>query len=148
MELTRWARREKSAMSGPDWSRVSSSLVLLLAPFAPYLAEELWSRLGGEYSVHHQPWPAYDPSALISDRVTMAIQIDGKTRDRIEVLAGTERDDVMEQALKRAGVRRHLGQGQPANVVFVQDRLINFVTTRSSGRRRPDQGRRSEMSGG
>ena len=147
MELVRWARREKSAMSSPEWSRVSSCLVLLLAPFAPYLTEEMWSRLGGEYSVHQQSWPAHDPSALISDRVTVAIQIDGKTRDRIEVLAGTERDDVIEQALKRAGVRRHLGQGRPTNVVFVQDRLINFVT-RSSGRRRPDQGRSSEMSGG
>jgi leucyl-tRNA synthetase len=128
MELVRWARREKSAMSSPEWSRVSSSLVLLLAPFAPYLAEELWSRLGGEYSVHQQSWPAHDPGALIFDRVTMAIQIDGKTRDRIEVPAGTERDDVIEQALKREGVRRHLGQGQPTKVVFVQDRLINLVT--------------------
>jgi len=128
MELVRWAGREKSAMSSPEWSRVSSCLVLLLAPFAPYLAEEVWSRLGGEYSVHRQSWPTHDPGALISDRVTMAIQIDGKTRDRIEVPAGTGRDDVIAQALKREGVRRHLSQGQPTRVVFVQDRLINLVT--------------------
>jgi leucyl-tRNA synthetase len=128
MELVRWTRREKSAMSSPEWSRASSSLVLLLAPFAPYLAEELWSILGGEYSVHQQSWPAHDPGALILDRVTMAIQIDGKTRDRIEVPVGSERGDVIEQALKREGVRRHLGQGQPTRVVFVQDRLINLVT--------------------
>ena len=128
MELARWAGREKSAMSSPEWSRVSSCLVLLLAPFAPYLAEELWSRLGGEYSVHQQSWPAHDPGALVFDRVTMAIQVDGKTRDRIDMPAGTERDDVIEQALKREVVRRHLGQGQPHRVVFVQDRLINLVT--------------------
>jgi leucyl-tRNA synthetase len=128
MELVRWTRREKSAMSSPEWSRASSSLVLLLAPFAPYLAEELWSILGGEYSVHQQSWPAHDPGALILDRVTMAIQIDGKTRDRIEVPVGSERDDVIDQALEREGVRRHLGQGQPTRVVFVQDRLINLVT--------------------
>jgi leucyl-tRNA synthetase len=128
MELVRWTRREKSAMSSPEWSRASSSLVLLLAPFAPYLAEELWSILGGEYSVHQQSWPAHDPGALILDRVTMAIQIDGKTRDRIEVPVGSERGDVIEQALKREGVRRHLGRGQPTRVVFVQDRLINLVT--------------------
>ena len=115
-------------MSSPEWSRVSSCLVLLLAPFAPYLAEELWSRLGGEYSVHQQSWPAHDPGALVFDRVTMAIQVDGKTRDRIDMPAGTERDDVIEQALKREVVRRHLGQGQPHRVVFVQDRLINLVT--------------------
>jgi leucyl-tRNA synthetase len=128
MELVRWAHREKAAMSRPEWSRVSSSLVLLLAPFAPYLAEELWSMLGGEYSVHQQSWPAHDPGALIFDRVTMAIQIDGKTRDRIEVPAGTASDDVLEQVLERARVRRHLGQGRPTRVVFVQDRLINLVT--------------------
>ncbi len=128
MELVRWARREKSAMSSSEWSRVSSSLVLLLAPLAPYLAEELWSRLGGEYSVHQQSWPTHDPGALLFDRVTVAIQIDGKTRDRFEVPAGTQRDDVLEQALRRERVRRYLGQGQAANVVFVQDRLINLVT--------------------
>jgi leucyl-tRNA synthetase len=128
MELVRWARREKSAMSSPEWSRVSSSLVLLIAPLAPYLAEELWSRLGGEYSVHQQSWPAHDPGALIFDRVTIAIQIDGKTRDRIEVPAGTGRDDVIEQALERERVRRHLGPEQPTKAVFVQDRLINLVT--------------------
>jgi leucyl-tRNA synthetase len=128
MELVRWARRGKSAMSSAEWSRVSRSLVLLLAPFAPYLAEELWSRLGGGYSVHEQSWPVPDPGALIPDRVTMAIQIDGKTRDRIEVPAGTASDDVLVQVLERARVRRHLGQGRPTRVVFVQDRLINLVT--------------------
>ena len=115
-------------MSSPEWSKVSSCLVLLLAPFAPYLAEELWSRLGGEFSIHQQPWPAHDPGALIPDRVTIAIQIDGKTRDRMEVPAGTERDDVIEQALEREGVRRRLGARQPTRVIFVEDRLINLVT--------------------
>jgi leucyl-tRNA synthetase len=128
MELVRWARREKPAMSPPEWSRVSRSLVLLLAPFAPYLAEELWSRLGGEFSVHQQPWPAHDPGALVSDRVTIPIQVDGKTRDRIEVPAGTGRDEVVERAMTRERVRRHVGERQLTNVVFVQDRLINLVT--------------------
>jgi leucyl-tRNA synthetase len=128
MELVRWARREKPAMSPPEWSRVARSLVLLLAPFAPYLAEELWSRLGGEFSVHQQPWPAHDPGALISDRVTIPIQVDGKTRDRIEVPAGTGRDEVIELALSRESVGRHVGQRRLTNVVFVQDRLINLVT--------------------
>jgi leucyl-tRNA synthetase len=56
-----------------------------VAPFAPHLAEELWSRMGGDYSVHEQGWPAHDPSAMRADRVTVAIQVDGKTRDRMEV---------------------------------------------------------------
>jgi len=94
----------------------------------PHLAEELWSRLGGGYSVHQQSWPVHDPNALISGSVTVAIQIDGKTRDRVEVQAGTDRDGVLERAMMREGIRRRLGQEQPYKVIFVQDRLINLVT--------------------
>jgi leucyl-tRNA synthetase len=107
---------------------VSNCMVLLLAPFAPHLAEELWSRLGGQYSVHQQPWPTYDRDALVAERVTVAIQIDGKTRDRMDVPAGTDRERVLAQALMREGTRRHLGQQEPSEVIFVQDRLINLVT--------------------
>jgi leucyl-tRNA synthetase len=128
MELVRWVRHERTAMSGGEWTRVSSSVVLLLAPFAPHLAEELWSRMGGDYSVHEQGWPAHDPSAMRADRVTVAIQVDGKTRDRMEVPAGTERDDAMERALASERVQRHLTRGSVADVIYVQDRLINLVT--------------------
>jgi leucyl-tRNA synthetase len=127
MELVRWARRERAGMSGEGWTRISRAIVLLLAPLAPHLAEELWSRLGGEYSVHRQPWPAHDPSALISDRVTLVIQVDGKTRDRIEVPAGTDRAEALQQALTRENVQRHLMGGKPTKVMFVPDRLINLV---------------------
>jgi leucyl-tRNA synthetase len=128
MELVRWVRDERGAMSDDEWERVSRSLVLLLAPLAPHLAEELWSRLGGDYSVHQQRWPAHDPGALAADHVTIAIQIDGKTRDRIEVPSGIGRDQALEHALVREKVRRHLDQKRPNKVVFVQDRLINLVT--------------------
>jgi leucyl-tRNA synthetase len=128
MELVRWVRHERDAMSSDEWARVSSSTMLLLAPFAPHLAEELWSRMSGDYSVHQQQWPAHDPTALTADRVTMAIQVDGKTRDRMEVPAGTDRDGALERALASESVQRHLTRGQPTEVVFVQDRLINLVT--------------------
>jgi leucyl-tRNA synthetase len=128
MGLVRWGRREKPAMSSTEWSRVSNCMVRLLAPFAPHLAEELWSRLGGQYSVHQQPWPTHDRDALVAERVTVAIQIDGKTRDRIDVPAGTDREGVLAQALMREGTRRHLRQHEPSEVIFVQDRLINLVT--------------------
>src|SRR6266542_3082644 len=90
MELVRWARRERAKMSGEEWTRVSGAMVLLLAPFAPHLSEELWSRIGGGYSVHRQPWPSHDPRALVAEQVTLVIQVDGKTRDRIQVPPGIE----------------------------------------------------------
>jgi leucyl-tRNA synthetase len=128
MELIRWVRHERAAMSSDEWARVSNSVVLLLAPFAPHLAEEMWSRMGGDYSVHEQGWPAHDPNAMRADRVTVAIQVDGKTRDRMEVPAGTGRDDALERALASERVQRHLTRGNVADVVYVQDRLINLVT--------------------
>jgi leucyl-tRNA synthetase len=128
MELVRWARKERGSMSQPEWERMSTSVVLLLAPFAPHLAEELWSALGGNDSVHRQPWPAHDASALVNEQVTLAIQIDGKTRDRMEVPAGSSQDVALAQALKRDSVRRHLDGLEPTKVIFVQDRLINLVT--------------------
>jgi hypothetical protein len=99
-----------------------------VAPFAPHLAEELWSRMGGDYSVHEQGWPAHDPSAMRADRVTVAIQVDGKTRDRMEVRL-EPRDDALERAaLASERIQRHLSQGSVADVIYVQDRLINLVT--------------------
>ena len=128
MELVRWARRERARMSREELARVSRSIALLLAPLAPHLAEELWSKLGGEYSVHLQSWPAFDPRALVVEHVTLVIQVDGKTRDRIQVPAGLGREQVLERAKGRENVRRHVMDRAPRNVIFVPDRLINFVT--------------------
>jgi leucyl-tRNA synthetase len=128
MELVRWARTERANTSSGEWVRISRALVLLLAPLAPHLAEELWLRIGGEYSVHQQPWPAHDPSALVDELVTLVIQVDGKTRDRIQLPAGTDRERALERAIDRENVRRHLIGGEPKRVVFVPDRLINLVT--------------------
>ncbi|HEU4526494.1 MAG TPA: leucine--tRNA ligase [Actinomycetota bacterium] len=130
MELVRWASGERDEMSAEQWSRVSRSILLLLAPLAPHLAEELWSTIGGPYPVHRQPWPEHDPDALTAERVTLVVQVDGRTRDRIEVPAGTDRDRALELGLQSENVRRHLRDGAPANVVFVPDRLLNLVNRR------------------
>jgi leucyl-tRNA synthetase len=128
MELGRWARQERDNMSSEEWARVSSSLVLLIAPLAPHLAEELWSRIGGEYSVHQQRWPVFDQRALVDTQVTLVIQVDGKTRDRIQVPAGIDKEHALERARGRESVRRHFMDHEPEKVIFVPDRLINLVT--------------------
>jgi leucyl-tRNA synthetase len=128
MELTNWARHENPRLSADDWKRVCRTLILLLAPFAPHVAEDLWARVGGPYSVHKQPWPTYDATALVQDEVTLVIQIDGMVRDRMPVRAGTDREQAVERALAREDVRRNLAGGRPTRVIFVPDRLINFVT--------------------
>ncbi|HWD47400.1 MAG TPA: leucine--tRNA ligase [Actinomycetota bacterium] len=129
MELLRWARKHRAAMDAGQWERTSATFTLLLAPFAPHLAEELWARLGRPYSVHTQAWPVADPAALAAEEVTLVVQVDGRRRDAVAAPAGLDRDQALALALGSGNVRRHLGGRKPRAVVHVPDRLINLVTS-------------------
>jgi leucyl-tRNA synthetase len=102
-------------------------LVLMLAPFAPHLAEELWERLGHTDSVHRQAWPVFDPGIAQEEKFSLVIQVNGKVRDRIEVLKSVTEDEVRELSLRSEAVRHHLGGREPKHVIFVPQRLVNFV---------------------
>jgi leucyl-tRNA synthetase len=128
MELLRWARRHKAAMDAGQWDRVAGTFTLLLAPFAPHLAEELWARLGRPYSVHNQLWPVADPAALAAEEITLVVQVDGKRRDARQAPPGLDRDQAVELALESDNVRRHLDGRRPRDTVYVPDRLINLIT--------------------
>jgi leucyl-tRNA synthetase len=106
-------------------------LVLLLAPLAPFVTEELWRGvLGGTSSVHVAGWPGFDTDLVRSERVTCVIQVDGKVRDRIEVAPDTAEDDLRELALASEKVRAALGDRPVARVVVVPPKLVNLVTGR------------------
>ncbi len=128
MELLRWLRQHKAAMPAAQWQRSARTFTLLLAPFAPHLAEELWSRLGGPYSVHRQPWPAADLDALAEQDFPLVIQVNGKRRDSCQAPAGIDRDGAVALALASERVRRHLAGREPRDTVFVPGRLVNLVT--------------------
>ncbi|MDY7105333.1 MAG: class I tRNA ligase family protein [Actinomycetota bacterium] len=104
-------------------------LVRLLAPFAPHLAEELWSRLGEPFSVHVQPWPEADPADLTTDEVEVVVQVDGRVRGRVRVPAGAAAGPVVDAA--RAAVAELPVAAMTARVVHVPDRLVNLVTVAS-----------------
>ncbi len=127
MEFVSWATEHRAGMTGPEWERVRGTLVLLLAPFVPHLAEELWEAIGGGYSVHEQPWPAVDEAALADETVTIVVQVDGRIRGSFQAAAGLGEDEVLEQALSIQRVRDALGGRGPDRVVFVPDRLVNLV---------------------
>jgi leucyl-tRNA synthetase len=127
MSLARWARSERDAMSAAEWARTARTLVLLVAPFAPHLAEELWDRLGGAFSVHAQPWPEHDPAALTGSTFMLVVQVNGRVRDRVEAPVGIGRDDAVALAAASAGARRHLGGRPPRDAVFVPGRLVNLL---------------------
>ncbi|MBE3578149.1 MAG: leucine--tRNA ligase, partial [Limnochordales bacterium] len=103
------------------------TLVLLLAPFAPHLAEELWEALGEKESVHRQPWPDYDPQALVQEEVTVVVQVNGKLRDRVVVPAGLSEEELRQAALAAEGVRRFVEGKTPRKVIVIPDKLVNIV---------------------
>jgi leucyl-tRNA synthetase len=109
------------------WNESIETLLLLMAPFTPFVAEELWARTGHSYSIHNQSWPVYDPAAAAEEEITLVIQVNGKVRDRITVAADISEDEAIRLALASEGAQRHMN-GQPKKVVYVAARgMVNIV---------------------
>jgi leucyl-tRNA synthetase len=109
----------------------ASALAQMLAPFAPFAAEELWREvLGNGSSVHASSWPTYDPSLAAEETITMIVQVDGKVRDKIEVPADIEEDRCLELAHASEGARRAIGDRDVVKEIVRAPKLVNFVTTR------------------
>ncbi|MEM1251602.1 MAG: leucine--tRNA ligase [Cyanobacteria bacterium P01_H01_bin.21] len=102
-------------------------LVLLLAPFAPHLAAELWQTLGFRESVHRQSWPTFEDSALVADEITLVIQIKGKTRGTISVPASATKDDLEQYARNSDIAKKYLDGKEIKKVIVVPGKLVNFV---------------------
>ena len=126
MELT----TELLHAAGPSRDAGVDGLVLLLAPFAPYITEELWHRRGGSGSVHQQSWPAYDVAATRDTVALVVLQVNGKLRDRIEVPAGRTEAQLQEAALASPRVTAAVAGKAIDRVIVVPDRLVNVVTER------------------
>ncbi|WP_396099265.1 leucine--tRNA ligase [Cyanobium sp. WAJ14-Wanaka] len=103
------------------------NLPVLLAPFAPHLAEELWQKLGGEGSIHLQAWPQPDPQALVRDTIELVIQIKGKTRGSIEVPATADKSSLEALALASEIAQKWLEGKSPSRVIVVTGKLVNLV---------------------
>jgi leucyl-tRNA synthetase len=106
---------------------VLEPFVLLLAPFAPHIAEELWRRLGHDSSLAYEPWPKYDEELATEKQVELAVQINGKVRDRIVVAADADDEHVKAQALGSEKVVAALAGKPPKKVIVIKGRLVNIV---------------------
>jgi leucyl-tRNA synthetase len=102
-------------------------LVLMVAPLAPHLAEELWHRLGNDQSLAHGPFPEADPRYLVTDTVEYPVQVNGKVRGRITVAADAGRDVLEAAALAEEKVAAFLAGATPKKVIVVAGRLVNLV---------------------
>jgi len=112
---------------GPLVAESQRNLVLLLAPFAPYLAHELWEMLGEKQSLFRAAWPKYDPALAKEEEIEIPVQINGKLRSRIVVPADSARDFVQERALAEERVRAAIDGKQVVKVIVVEGKLVNIV---------------------
>jgi leucyl-tRNA synthetase len=115
-EMTKLEQRSRSLLE---------PFLLLLSPFAPHVTEELWERLGRAPCAGQQPWPTFDPALVVSDRMTIPIQVNGKLRSKLEVEVTMSRSDI--ERLARTAVAEWLNSKEPKKVIYVEKKLINFV---------------------
>jgi len=129
MELTNEMQRLRDEGSADEtaWNEAIRLLALMLAPPCPHIAEEIWERIGGGYSVHQQPWPAVDEAATVRDTIDLAVQVNGKVRDRIAV--APDADEAAARAVAEATPRiaEQLAGKTLVRAVYVPGRLLNFV---------------------
>jgi leucyl-tRNA synthetase len=132
MELTTALRKAVDAGAGPASLRDGvEALAVMLGCWAPYTAEEVWSRLGHDVedgdSVHDTAWPTADPALLVQETVTCVVQVQGKLRDRLEVPPDIAEDALRELALASEAVQRALDGRELRTVVVRAPKLVNVV---------------------
>jgi len=128
MEMTNALYKTRATTEGaPVWDEAITTLLKMLAPIAPHIAEELWTRRGLPYSIHRQAWPEYAAAAAAEDTITLVVQVNGKVRDRVEVPAGIGEDEAKQRALATEGAKRTLDGRRPKKVLVVPGRLVNIV---------------------
>ncbi|MDZ7261119.1 MAG: leucine--tRNA ligase, partial [candidate division KSB1 bacterium] len=104
-----------------------NTLIHLLAPFAPHLAEELWHRAGNEDSIFNRPWPGYDEDLIVTETVTIVVQINGKLRSQIEAPVDAPEETVVDLALQDDKVKKYVAGHQILKRIVVKNKLVNLV---------------------
>jgi leucyl-tRNA synthetase len=119
--------RDEGSVNRAAWDEASRCLLLMMAPLAPHIAEELWERRGGAYSIHLQGWPAYDASLAQEEEIEVVVQVNGKVRGRVLLAPGATETEARAAALNEERVVAAMQGREPRKVIFVPGRLLNFV---------------------
>jgi leucyl-tRNA synthetase len=122
------ADRSKDVRGTEAWTEAIRTLLLLLAPMAPHLVEELWARAGGPYSVHTQAWPQVDPALAAVDSTVVVVQVDGKVRDKLTVPIDADQASVLARATSSERVARLLDGRRIVKEIYVPGRMLSLVT--------------------
>jgi leucyl-tRNA synthetase len=118
---------EAKSVDKNTWEHALDTLLLLLAPCAPHITEELWERRGKPYSIHNQLLPSWDSDLAADEQVTLVVQVNGKVRDKITVVAGLQEDEASTVALASPRVQAHIAGRKVLQMVYVPGRLVNVV---------------------
>ena len=129
MELVNHLSRvwNDKSVDSETWEDCIEKFLLMLAPIAPHVAEELWERTGHGYSVHQQAFPEWDDDLAADEEITLVVQVNGRVRDRITVSANIGDEAARELALNSQRVQAHVDGKTVRNVVYVPGRLVNVV---------------------
>jgi len=129
MELANHLNRvwAESSIDSATWRECIENFLLMLAPIAPHVTEELWERTGHAYSIHQQAFPSWDDDMAAEDTITLVVQVNGKVRDKLEVPAGIEEAAAQELALASPRVKSYTDGKSVSKTIFVPGRLVNLV---------------------
>jgi leucyl-tRNA synthetase len=127
MELVNLLYAAEAELSAGAMREILEKLVLMLAPFTPYVAEEMWEELGKTGPVFKQSWPAYDPELAREELAEVVVQVNGKLRSRIHVPFGTSKEELERAALADEKTRLAIEGKQVMKAILVPDRLVNLV---------------------
>jgi len=129
MEYTNYLVKLKEGrkVDNAAWQEAIDTLLLLLAPSVPHLAEEMWERTGHKYSIHNQPFPSWDENLVVEEMITLVIQVNGKLRDKVTAPASIDESEARELALASERVRAHTDGKKIKDVIYVPGRLVNIV---------------------
>jgi len=119
--------KETGSVTPSAWEEAVKTLMLLLAPTAPHLTEELWQQTGHAYSIHNQRWPQWDEELAKNEEITLVVQVNGKLRDRIMVPTSITEAEARQLAMERQRVKDYLAGRQIINTIYVPGRLVNLV---------------------
>jgi len=123
METLNALIKNEGQISDSDLGR----MVRAIAPLAPFVSEELWSDLSGDFSVHTQPWPDYDEKLIKSEKIKISVQVNGKVRGVVEVNADAGEEEVKNEALQNENVKKYFVDKEIKKVIYIEGRTISFV---------------------
>ena len=129
MELSNHLNRvwTDSSVDGGTWRECAEKFLLMLAPIAPHVSEEMWERSGHPFSIHQQAFPTWDDDMAAEETITLVVQVNGRVRDRIEVPAGIKEEAAMHLAMTSPRIQSYTEGKSVANTIYVPGRLVNIV---------------------